>query len=83
MYESITTKPDIDFASDDEAPTPATAGPPTISPQPKKVSFQEPANDDETPPPKPPRPMSPMAQAEAIVKAIRDTRFTIQAASAD
>ncbi|KAL1643655.1 ubiquitin-binding protein cue5 [Diplodia intermedia] len=72
--ESITTKPDIDFASDDEAQTPATAGPPTTSPQPKKVSFQEPANEDDTPPPKPPRPMSPMAQAEAtLIEAFPDT----------
>ncbi|GME24514.1 Cue domain-containing protein [Neofusicoccum parvum] len=72
--ESITTKPDMDFASDDEAPTPATAAPPTTSPQPKKVSFQEPANDEETPPPKPPRPMSPMAQAEAtLIEAFPDT----------
>jgi len=31
----------------------------TASPAPKKVSFQE-----ESPPPKPPRPMSPQAQAE-------------------
>ncbi|EKG16587.1 Ubiquitin system component Cue [Macrophomina phaseolina MS6] len=73
--ESITTKPDMDFASDDEAPTPATAAHPTISPQPKKVSFQEPAiEEDETPPPKPPRPMSPMAQAEAtLIEAFPDT----------
>lgn len=73
--ESITTKHDIDFASDDEAPTPAAAAPSTTSPQPKKVSFQEPANnEDETPPPKPPRPMSPMAQAEAtLIEAFPDT----------
>lgn len=65
----------MDFGSDDDAPTPATLGPSITSPQPKKVSFQEPANDDaEVPPPKPPRPMSPMAQAEAtLIEAFPDT----------
>lgn len=38
------------------------------------MSFQEPANDEEAPPPKPPRPMSPMAQAEAtLIEAFPDT----------
>jgi hypothetical protein len=61
--ESPTTARELDF-DDEPQETVATTTPgdkPTVSPN-KKVSFQE-----DAPPPKPPRPMSPQAMAEATL----------------
>lgn len=62
--ESPTTAHQLDF--DDDAheipPAPPDANPPRQKP---RVSFQD--QQDDAPPPKPPRPMSPQAQAEATL----------------
>lgn len=64
--ESPTTAKELDF--EEEAPLPSEpADAPSAPPRsatPKKVSFQGP---EAAPPPKPPRPMSPQAQAEATL----------------
>ena len=67
MPESPTTARELDFedethgAAQDAEQLPL---PPVSAPSTKRVSFQE---DEEAPPPKPPRPMSPLAQAEATL----------------
>lgn len=70
--ESPTTRPEMDFDNDEEHQQQETG---TVSPlghetplknatTPRKVSFQEPEQEDEAPPAKPPRPLSPHVQNE-------------------
>jgi CUE domain len=64
--ESPTTAREPDFDDDTHAhDTSALAPEHSEPPAPKRVSFQE--LHEEAPPPKPPRPMSPQAQAEATL----------------
>jgi hypothetical protein len=60
--ESPTTARELDF-DDEQDPTTTTAENQNAAPATKSVSFQE-----EAPPPKPPRPMSPQRQAEQTLK---------------
>ena len=59
--ESPTTARELDFDDEQEQTTATEA--PNAAPATKSVSFQE-----EAPPPKPPRPMSPQRQAEQTLK---------------
>ncbi|KAF1990805.1 hypothetical protein K402DRAFT_347858 [Aulographum hederae CBS 113979] len=61
--ESPTTAREPDWNDDDNGTAADKPAEKPASPAPKKVSFQE----DEAPPAKPPRPMSPQAQAEATL----------------
>jgi hypothetical protein len=64
--ESPRTARDPDFDDDEhEQSLPVPERQPTAKGGPKRVSFQE--EEGPTPPPKPPRPMSPRAKAEATL----------------